>query len=384
MPDEDQGNDVPEKTLPEADALLDALVDGETEATPRRRISKTLIAALVLSGLGVWQIVHVSNGGEPIFQIAMKAKAGPTKLHSDGRVPLGRVLQSTDPIAAYLDRAERGMTDQEIRWMIEDFQVAGLDQEDHSLKGSLRAKQQLWYLEALTEALQLSPQQREQAKERMDALLAEDLAAFERGIAGVGANPQMARVSDILPVAPMAGAEVWLMKDAYAPWNLCDLTKEQDQLTMHLWRDTERKSALKNESTDSDSAQVRPWVQSVATKLDPVSGNIIEFDQIQLEGDALYGRIIVVDAFPHTPNQKEPMSIKGVDQARSLQSPQLRMSMLLDQDTAAELLSQLDNPTTLQPYTQDPGIITEPPTELPPNTVEPETPVDPVPEPDSK
>lgn len=276
------------------------------------------------------------------------------------------------------------MTDQEIRWMIEDFQVAGLDQEDHSLKGSLRAKQQLWYLEALTEALQLSPQQREQAKERMDALLAEDLAAFEMGIAGVGANAQMARVSDILPVAPMAGAEVWLMKDAYAPWNLCDLTKEQDQLTMHLWRDTERKSALKNESTDSDSAQVRPWVQSVATKLDPVSGNIIEFDQIQLEGDALYGRIIVVDAFPHTPNQKEPMSIKGVDQARSLQSPQLRMSMLLDQDTAAELLSQLDNPTTLQPYTQDPGIITEPPTELPPNTVEPETPVDPVPEPDSK
>ena len=384
MPDEDQGNDVPEKTLPEADALLDALVDGETEATPPRRISKTLIAACVLASLGVWQIVHVSNGGEPIFQIAMKAKTGPTKLHSDGRVPLGRVLQSTDPIAAYLDRAKRGMTDQEIRWMIEDFQVAGLDQEDHSLKGSLRAKQQLWYLEALTEALQLSPQQREQAKERMDALLAEDLAAFEMGIAGVGANAQMARVSDILPVAPMAGAEVWLMKDAYAPWNLCDLTKEQDQLTMHLWRDTERKSALKNESTDSDSAQVRPWVQSVATKLDPVSGNIIEFDQIQLEGDALYGRIIVVDAFPHTPNQKEPMSIKGVDQARSLQSPQLRMSMLLDQDTAAELLSQLDNPTTLQPYTQDPGIITEPPTELPPNTVEPETPVDPVPEPDSK
>jgi len=388
-PDEDLESSVPEEPLPEPDALLEALVEAETEAPPRRRVSITLIAACVLASLGVWQIVHVSNGGEPIFQIVTKAKTAPTKLHSDGRVPIGRVLQSTDPIAAYLDRSKRGMTDQEILWMIEDFEAAGLDEEEHSLKGILRAKQQLWYLEALTEGLQLSPEQRAQAKAKMDALLAADVETFETGVSGLGTNSGLTRIDDAMPIAPMAESFVWLMKDAYAPWNLCELSKEQDQLTMHRWRESERKSALRNEADDSGSTQEPAWMQLVSTKQDPVSGNIIELGesnphQFAFEGHGLYGRILVVDAFPLTPNQKDPVSPTGLDQARCLQAPQLRMAMLMESSAAASLLNQLDHPIIEQTPTGDPGIFTELPHELPPNTVEPETPVDPFSEPDSK
>ncbi len=391
-PDEDLESTLPEEPLPERDVLLEALVNVETEAAPRRRISKTLIAACVLSGLGVWQIVEVSNGGEPLFQLASKAKTAPTKLRSDGRAPLGRALPSTDPIAAYLERAKRGMTDQEIRWMIEDFQAAGLDKEEHSLKGILRAKQQLWYLEALTEALQLSPDQKAQAKTKMDELLAADVETFEKGIAGVGANTDLARIPDTLPIAPPAAANVWLMKDAYAPWNLCDLSKEQDQLTMHRWRDAERQSAVKNEA-DGDAPEPA-WMQLATTKLDPLSGNIIELGetnphQFAFEGHALFGRILVVDAFPLTPNQKDPVSPTGLDQARSLNSAQLRMAMLMEPSATSSLLKQLDNPGFQMKFAEDPlGTINEKPgelapspfefvEELPPNTVEPETPVDP-------
>lgn len=393
---------MPEEPLPERDVLLEALVDAETETKPRRRFSKTLIAACVLSGLGVWQIVHVSKGGEPIFQLAAKTKTAPTKLRSDGRAPLGRVLPSTDPIAAYLERAKRGMTDQEIRWMIEDFQAAGLDKEEHSLKGILRAKQQLWYLEALTEALQLSQEQRAQAKAKMDAMrLAEfELIAmeFEEEAANYPNSHPDVRTALRSTYLALANKANWLENDGNAPWNLCDLSKEQDQLTMHRWRDAERQSAVKNEA-DGDT-QETAWIQFATSKLDPLSGNITELGeanpyQFVMYVQGMYGRILVFDVFPISPNQKIPASYSGLDQARCLQAPQLRLAMLMDSSAAASLLGQLDHPIIQQPSTETPGIILgtpveptpnsiAPSNELPPNPVEPETPVDPLPEPDPK
>ena len=170
---------------------------------------------------------------------------------------------------------------------------------------------------------------------------------------------------------------------------------------MHRWRNSDRKSVLNSELLEPDSSQDRlSWMQLVSTKQDPVSGNIIELGQsnphqFAFEGHGLLGRILVVDAFPLTPNQKDPVSPAGLDQARCLQAPQLRMAMLIESSAAASLLNQFDHPIILQTPTEDTGIITEkaeelppnsvePADELPPNTVEPETPVDPVPEPDSK
>lgn len=393
-PDEDLESIVPEEPLPERDVLLETLVDVETETKPRGRFSKTLIAACVLSGLGVWQIVHVTKGGEPIFQIAQKARTAPTKLRSDSREPIGRVLPSTDPIAAYLERAKRGMTDQEIRWMIEDFQAAGLDKEEHSLKGNLRAKQQLWYLEALTEALQLSPEQRTQAKAKMDAMRLAEFEPLEKEFEEEAAkypnshpDVRAALQSTYLALVSKTG---WLMKDAYAPWNLCDLTKAQDQLTMHRWRDYERQPALKSDSIDNGSPC---WMYPSETKLDPLSGNVIDMGdanpyKFAYEGHAILGRILVYDVFPLTPGQKDPISPTGLGQACCLQPPQLRMAMLIEREVASKLLSQLDNPnpaTQLQ-SAEDLGTsdTTAPSNELPPSPIELETPVDPLPEPDPK
>jgi hypothetical protein len=411
-PDEDLERNVPEEPLPERDVLLEALVDLETEAKPRRRFSKTLIAACILSGLGVWQIVHVSKGGEPIFQLASKAKTAPSKLRSDRRAPLGRVLPSTDPVAAYLDRAKRGMTDQEIRWMIEDFQTAGLEEEEHSLKGTLRAKQQLWYLEALTEALQLSPEQKAQAKAKMNAMRVAEFELLEKEFEEEAANypnshPDV-RTALQITYLHMASNYEWLSKDGYAPWKLCDLTKEQSQLTLQKWRSSEEKEIPKA----ADAEVVDPFVEPVENSWirqkylliqDPASGNLIDLPPLTVDDVLNAGRhqmpdLRISDVFPLTPDQKLADHRNDLlAQARMLHPAQLRMFLLLNSDIADILLREpeeapiLTNPEPVA----NPGIITdkseeptpntfEPAAELPPNPTEPETPVDPVPEPDPK
>lgn len=245
--------------------------------------------------------------------------------------------------------------------MIEDFQAAGLDQDETDLKGARRAKEQLWYLQAMTEALQLSPQQKAQAKGKMDALLAADVKTSEPGIAGVGKRELFTRIPDATPVSPPADAKVWLFEDTYAPWNLCDLTYEQDRLTMHEWRDAERK----NKPAVPESAQTSlSWMRISTTRQDPMSGNLIELGNDNPyapgfpEGYMILGRIMVVDAFPLAPEQKpHENGVSGLDQARSLQAPQLRMALLLDASVASRLLAQLDHSITRQDSNENRGVI---------------------------
>jgi hypothetical protein len=86
-----------------------------------------------------------------------------------------------------------------------------------------------------------------------------------------------------------------------------------------------------------------------------------------------------------------------LERSRRFQSPQLRLALLTNRGLAVNLVAQLDESVTAsQPHilnNETPGIIIEKPEEpnaitptdeLPPNLVEPETPVDPVPEPDPK
>lgn len=394
-PNEEQERETPEEPLPEPDALLDALVDSDKEAPPRRRTSKTLIAACLLSGLGVWQILHVSNGGEPLFQLPAKSKAAPTKLRSDGRVPLGKVLQSSDPIAAYLERAKRGMTDQEIRWMIEDFQTAGLDEEDHSLKGILRARQQVWYLEALSEGLQLSRDQKARAKAAMDELLAGDLEAFEKGIAGVGNTEELSSVSipEPTPIAPFANSRTWLTKLAYAPWKLCDLSEGQERITVKKWVTSPTGSLLPSNDPFAPQDSTVPWFNSFRPIIqDPATGNMNEFPEPESSPEAssssaTYAGIIRTgDLFPLTPEQSLWAHRESIStQARLLHPAQLRMALLLDPDLGGALLAELDPPASISQSFGSSGKVVEKPTkELPTIITQPETPVDPVPEPDSR
>ncbi|OYV07577.1 MAG: hypothetical protein CFE26_00280 [Verrucomicrobiales bacterium VVV1] len=392
--DEDLESNVPEEPLPERDVLLEALVDAETEVAPRRRISKTLIAACVLSGLGVWQIVEVSNGGEPLFLLAAKAKTVPAKLRSDGRAPIGRVLPSTDPISAYLERAKRGMTDQEIRWMIEDFQTAGLDEtsDPEDQKAGYdgynerfcriqRARQNAWYLIALGEGLDLSSDQKSMARARLDSLFERDLKILSDKWDEVR---KMNGLMLGLDFEKFEQPSLWLQDEAYAPWNLCELSGQQEQLTMKKWASSaEGRPELTSDGFAQTEESKHAWINvSENWAQDPLTGNLTELSQ---PADPFIKRVRVSDTFSLTPDQ--PLSNHFGDllaQARSVQPAQLRMALLFDADLYSTLLEKLDHPSSTPTIAEEPGSVIEKGNELPPNTVQPETPVDPLPEPDPK
>lgn len=290
--------------------------------------------------------------------------------------------------------------------MIEDFQTSGLDEEERWLTGALRAKQQAWYLEALTEALQLSPAQRAQAKAKMDELHTADVEMIDREVAKYPASVENPDIRSAIESVSSGLSASWLWGNGYAPWNLCDLTREQDQLTLHRWRDNQRQTSLEIDSVLTDPLP-SGWLQLARAKQDPVNGNLIEVDA---SDDPFAATFIpknpirslvqnwfdLVDVFPLSPNQDFPKSFgSSLQQARTLHPSQLRMLMLLEPAAAGEILRQIDNPEIQTQAAEDPGVIIEKPgkiapntitptNELPPNPVEPETPIDPFVEPDPK
>lgn len=92
---------------------------------------------------------------------------------------------------------------------------------------------------------------------------------------------------------------------------------------------------------------------------------------------------MISDILPLTPDQKLAEHRDDVAaQARLLQPAQLRIALLLTPVLCNTILHQLDHPPAVPPTSQDPGIILEPPTDDREPGIEPETPVDPAPEPD--
>ena len=136
----------------------------------------------------------------------------------------------------YQEKVKRGLTDREILSILNEFEATGVGTppEVVPLDGSFREKQQEWYLAALDEALNLTPAQLRQARERMRRMLEEDSAVFAKGIAMegyIGVPPQ--RWPDDKPIYPFnINPLLWLSKESYAPWQLMDLTAEQERLTV--------------------------------------------------------------------------------------------------------------------------------------------------------
>ena len=140
----------------------------------------------------------------------------------------------------YIARCEKGLTDQEIGWILEDLHNAGLDRDpidyvvDYHLHEDrqfplFRAAQHRWYHETLVDGLRLSPEQSAQAATKLSELFAEAKEKFLRAI-----------TSDKLSVEPygdIAIALLWLDgTHRSSPWNLCKLTPEQEKITWkHLY-----------------------------------------------------------------------------------------------------------------------------------------------------
>ncbi len=249
---------------------------GETKAggAPCRRISKTLIAAYIILGLGIWQMIQISSGGGSLFQFAKEMTSVPVELRPDRLMPPARDLPSTDPVGAYVSNSKRGMTDKEIRWMIEDFQQVRMMPTSGNIEEyrSFRERQNKWYLTAVTEALSLTPEQRQSVQKSLRGLLDQAEEGFKREVDEASARGEVPNGNI---VNPYLEATFWLRNAEFAPWNLCELTEAQADLTMERSWLEQKESAMKMPDPFNQEPM---WLNYMAIAMkDPVSGNLITY-----------------------------------------------------------------------------------------------------------
>jgi len=312
-----------------------------------KRWSFWLLSATALLSIGAWQAAQIA--------IDMKTRAAamkepPKKTRSSGRKPTAKNPAQADPVEAYMARAKRGMTDQEIGWMIEDFQTAELDSlPADSSKEAYEAfykRQRAWYALALREALGLTGEQQNEADTNLEQITDLKIIAKEIALGSPGRETT-------LDGAVASASPQWIFNSAAAPWNLCKLTEAQADLTVRKLVGKEPEDPL------APKRDARPtWKElllSPPVVQDPVSGKIAT---VPAEGNSgslsRSAALLGTGAFPLTPDQPTVApSLLGdrtlpgdlLQQARILQPPQLRMALLLRPGTAGELSRLLENPS---------------------------------------
>lgn len=209
-----------------------------------------MIFATCVVGLAFWQAqVTVAK------EMAARRKVLPQPAKTRHAIRPAPLTFTGDPAADYIARSEKGITDREIGWIVEDFQIAGLAEPiaENATPAQLlsyRAAQQRWYHDALVDGLRLSPEQSAQAAAKLSELFDTAKANF---IEAINARPQVEQVNgnwrmndrSEKAMQNLTTASLWLIdqESAFMPWNLCSLTPAQEKLTWKKWMEDRKKNA---------------------------------------------------------------------------------------------------------------------------------------------
>lgn len=318
-------------------------------------------AGLFLLGFAGWEAVRVTRGGGKAFVHALLPPA--LRSRSGERPLVVREKEMSDPIANYLARAKRGMAESEVRWMLEDFEAAGLGQTDDELDAldltaakEHRKKLEEWYLTALDEGLSLTLEQKEEAKAKLNALFALDLQRV------VQVEQQLGdRVSEIgdesLIESDLKRAKALFTYEralfctsSFAPWNLVSLSQDQTAITLRYWVIEEwKRQNQDNVSGSSEQREPEYWrhesdpfaeLESQTLIQDPITGNLMENPGPVVDRDHLLQSMV----FPFSPDQIPSWNQASdlMTQARCCHPAQLRMVLLEDPDLFQRMRAELD------------------------------------------
>ncbi len=199
---------------------------------------KLIIAWFIISGLIVFTAVRQIQVAAANQIQAHQPIPPPTKTRHAFRTAV--LPWSGDPAADYVVRCEKGMTDKEIGWILEDFRIAGLDRfaftdktpDDELL--AYRIAQQRWYLGALVDGLRLAPDQAAQAAAKLNELFKTVATEFRRkSESGKLDAPVVTRFDMIVPYfwifSGYGGDDPGHLR--FLPWDLCLLTSKQEAIT---------------------------------------------------------------------------------------------------------------------------------------------------------
>jgi hypothetical protein len=267
----------------------------------------------------------------------------------------------------YLARCKKGMTAQEVRWIVEDFRRAGLGEAEGGLIAgiagillkpyqeegvypalsqkdkaavesqafSLGHRQREWYGAVMAHALQLDENQRIELRANFARMLNDDRSKIagiwsewekETGIAG--ALPYYSLGVQGL-IGDLAVADYWVKSESYAPWELITLTDEQLAITRYDEITRERKRLGEGEGREDDRQN---WMELLSTRSE---------DELTLEIPKLIEDVGAVLRF--TEEQKFPQDGEDLLRiAQALHPAQLKLFLLLNPDLATDLVDELD------------------------------------------
>lgn len=199
-----------------------------------------ILIAFLMLGVAAWQVQTTLAK-----DAAARNAPLPPPLKTRHAIRPAAITFSGDPVADYIARCKKGITDQEILWIIEDFRNAELDVEwrNPELPAEqvlqLISRQQKWYLESIKDGLRLDPEQTRKAEENLQKLFQtaanEFIAERKKNAASEFAPIPTGREEHELawlPGNPMNSAAA---SDSSKLWKLCGLSPEQDLITWKRW-----------------------------------------------------------------------------------------------------------------------------------------------------
>ncbi|WP_035609841.1 hypothetical protein [Haloferula sp. BvORR071] len=351
-------------------AKLEALLEQFREPEQPRKKSNPLwlVAALIASVAGCW--------------LAMKATTGTIAILSDSQAKLkkpakvaDRALARNSPkfsVETYVERCRKGMTPQQVRWIVEDFQKADLDEvkvdtvwqlvsdfketansergpgwmnpdvpamaKDQALE--IGWHQRAWYLDALADGLSLDVWQRRQAKERCAVRLLETEVDFMKQREDAQDEAGLHPVAEIPPYEALVNASYWLEDDEMAPWKLVELTPEQSRIT---WQDRAEAVAKEAGGEDHGISWFDPATMTVVNLANPLHPDSTDFPNgaspREIEGAGAL--------FPFVPGQDfsrrtEPNASVLENEALACHPAQLKTLLLLKPELADRLAAELE------------------------------------------
>jgi hypothetical protein len=282
-----------------------------------------------------------------------------TKPHPRDRDPRME-MRAKNPREEFEAARKRGLTEEEVRWVVEDFVAMNLnpkspdrtaDPEDAREEWKRREQ---WYLDTLVSGFGLSEEQKKQAAGRLRELGEREFKDYQEFLANRKAlNEEAGRLGGVnrWGIMEILGADGWFCVDACAPWNLCDLDEEQKKIIGYVdgegqwgwptggkmtkdFGTDERYENLDNQQI-SQNGFINPAGRFFPLSMDQVdrirSANVIHVDHLN-QGD----RKIEIE-----PEVTLVARLGILPYAKLLSEPQLRTYLLLCPEMAVHLSEEL-------------------------------------------
>lgn len=224
----------------------------------------TLLASFAAGGL--WHSLPRDEIHREIEYSALPTSVK-TRHHARPRPELG------DPVGDYTIRCAKGISPQEIRWILEDFESAGLDlgarPTTREVYLELRRQQHHWYRAALTDGLAMTAEQSAQARDKLARYFERAKMEFLSGL-NVGARPlahygtTWLDITGTGAIGLLISPDLWLFdpKARAMPWDLCDLSQAQEKITWKSWYDSRRTQDPHRFAGDSTFLLAEPTISA--------------------------------------------------------------------------------------------------------------------------